>query len=554
MQKHLMNRIIKTLLLSVLLVTFMFAEEPAQLSFDSSASVISYQQTKNREIQHLLDRVYGVERVMIDIKVNVVKKEEMSNPMANLLLPGVPIQQMEAPRINNVYYLTAYDISLWIAPDVGNQATVESMIRDVMEFEKYPLSTLIVNRALDKKNNAQSIFTEDTIRGIKDIINTINISIRVPEIGDVIQAAVSSNTSLNATMQTRMDISNLIVIIVGFLVIIIVAVLLIVVLRPKKAADVSVGDSGDSSDDTPASEAAAQAAAGSAGGAGGAGSQGMMGRDMTLDVEHEDHIGETKSDLFNFIDESNIFKLAFILQQEKPKGKVADIDEYWQNVAVIVSFLPSHLSRIIFMKYSIEEQSEIIPYLAYEIDYPIEQIEELEKSLKVKLDNLVLVGGKRSVMPILDKFSNQKKSELAKQLNIKHPDVLTEIRDMIILLEDLIGLPKESLTKLLMEVDPNILALCFITMEEEKRNELFSELSEGLRDMINEVIDLRKDNYTEVEVQDATDTLIQSAKTLNRMGMIKLDLVGFGDQEETIDQDEIDKLFGEEDETPTEEN
>jgi len=94
----------------------------------------------------------------------------------------------------------------------------------------------------------------------------------------------------------------------------------------------------------------------------------------------------------------------------------------------------------------------------------------------------------------------------------------------------------------------------FITMEEEKRNELFSELSEGLRDMINEVIDLRKDNYTEVEVQDATDTLIQSAKTLNRMGMIKLDLVGFGDQEETIDQDEIDKLFGEEDETPTEEN
>jgi flagellar motor switch protein FliG len=540
----LMKNIIKLTITFCVIFSFSFTEEPVQLSFDGSAAVITYQQTKNREIQNLLDRVYGVERVMVDIKVSVIKKEEVLSQPTNLLLPGVPSQLIEPPRVGTVYYLSGYAINLWIAPDIKDQATVEKMIRDVMEFTKYPLSTIVTNRAIDKINKPNDFFNQETIDGIKEIINTINLSIKLPEIGAAINAAVSSNSHLSASMKNQMDISNLIVIIIGFLVIIIVVVLLIVVFgRAKK--EVAAGEKGDKGE----GEGDGKTAAGGAV-SGGAGGSSATGSEMSIDVSHrqagseeEEEIGHTKSELFTFVEESNIFKLAFILQQEKPKGKSADMDEYWQNVAIIVSFLPSHLSRIIFMKYTIEEQSEIIPYLAYEIDYPIEQIQELEKQFKEKLANLVLVGGKRSVMPILDKFSNQKKSELAKQLSEKHPDVLTEIRDMIILFEDLTILPKDALTKLLMEVDPNILALCFINMPEDDRNDIFSELSEGLRAMINEVIDLRKDNYTEVEVQDATDTLISTAKALNRKGVIKLNLTGFGEQDGAIDQVEIDKLF-----------
>ncbi len=546
MRDTVIKKIIKILIICSLMLSVSFSvEETAYLSFNDSAAVISYQQNKNREIQHLLDRVYGVERVMIDIKVNVTKKEEVLSQPTNLLLPGVPNQVIEPPRVGTVYYLNGYDIGIWIAPDVRDQKTVEDMVKDVMEFNKYPLSTIVVNRALDKRDKPFDFFNQATIEGIKEIMNTININIKIPEVNAAINAAVSSNSSLNAGMKTQMDINNLIVIIIGFLVIIIVVVLLIVVFgRAKKEVAGAGGAKGDGDD--------AKGTAATLGGAAAAGAQGGLaglGNEISLDVSHkqagdDDEMGHViKSELFTFVDESNIFKLAFILQQEKPKGKAANIDEYWQNVAIIVSFLPSHLSRIIFMKYTIEEQSEIIPYLAYEIDYPIEQIQELEKQFNEKLANLVLVGGKRSVMPILDKFSNQKKSELAKQLSEKHPDVLTEIRDMIILFEDLTLLPKDSLTKLLMEVDPNILALCFINMPEDERNDIFSELSEGLRAMINEVIDLRKDNYTDVEVQDATDTLISQAKALNRKGIIKLNLTGFGEQDGAIDQQEIDKLF-----------
>ena len=542
----LIKNIIKITISFCVIFSISFTEEVVQLSFDGSASVITYQQTKNREIQNLLDRVYGVERVMIDIKVNVVKKEEVLSQPTNLLLPGVPAQLIEPPRVGTVYYLYGYDINIWIAPDIKDQVAVENMIKDVMEFKKYPLSTILINKAIDKINKPYDFFNQQTIDGIKEIINTINLSIKLPEIGAAINAAVSSNSNLSASMKNQMDISNLVVIIIGFLVIIIVVVLLIVVFgRAKK--EVAGGAKGEKGEGEGAGEGKAAVGGAVSGGAGGSA---VSGSDMSLEVSHRQVAGEeeeiggvTKSDLFTFVEESNIFKLAFILQQEKPKGKSADMDEYWQNVAIIVSFLPSHLSRIIFMKYTIEEQSEIIPYLAYEIDYPIEQIQELEKQFSEKLSNLVLVGGKRSVMPILDKFSNQKKSELAKQLSEKHPDVLTEIRDMIILFEDLTILPKDALTKLLMEVDPNILALCFINMPEDDRNDIFSELSEGLRAMINEVIDLRKDNYTEVEVQDATDTLISTAKALNRKGVIKLNLTGFGEQSGAIDQVEIDKLF-----------
>jgi flagellar motor switch protein FliG len=547
-------------LLIVFLIAFLFAEP---LTFDSFPSVIAYQQQKNREIQYLLDRVYGVERVMIDIKVNVSKEETIDSSFSASTLPGTLPSELVYPSIKNIYILDSYQVNVWAVPDITDQDSIEELVKNILDFDEYNESTVLLNTAYEKNGVAQTFIFNETVKGIKDIVSSINISIRVPEIANFYSTLTSNeslssqitselaskiNSEISSGILTRMSVSNIIILLTGFLVLLLILVLfMILVMRPSKQKKGTAEDqkTDDKTDNTnqPRTQFVSQAIK----------DEFLQNPETNINIIHKEDksklneediaMAPINTDLFKFIDESNIFKLSYVLKQDKPRGDSVGLSEYWQKIAIIVSFLPSHLSRILFMRYSLEEQTEIIPYLAYELDYPLEQINNIEKELKDKLDEVILVGGKRSVMPIFDNISNIKKNEIAKKLNIHHPDVLIEIRDMIILFEDVLRLPKDSLTKLLMDIDPNVVALAFIRFNKEEKNEYISGLAEGLRNIINEVIDLRKDNATDIEVQDATDTIIQYAKELNRKGVIKLNLKSFGEEEGVIDQNEIDKLF-----------
>jgi len=214
---------------------------------------------------------------------------------------------------------------------------------------------------------------------------------------------------------------------------------------------------------------------------------------------------------------------------------------FWQRVAIIISYLPTHMSAVIFSRFTTEEQTEIIPFLTYEVEHPVSEIYELEKLYKDKV--ACLIGGKHAVLPLIDRFPADKKSEITMALHEKYPDVLFELRDMIVLFEDVIALPQEELLKVFMELDPDILALILINMDESDREQKLMGLAEGLVAMVNEVIELRKDSYAPVEIDNAKGVVVKVAKVLKKMGRINLVQKEFGVDETRMEQDDIDSLF-----------
>ena len=92
-------------------------------------------------------------------------------------------------------------------------------------------------------------------------------------------------------------------------------------------------------------------------------------------------------------------------------------------------------------------------------------------------------------------------------------------------------------------MDANLLSMSLIELEDSNRSELIGGLADGLQAMIKEVVELRKENFTDVDVTNAKDVLIKTAKSLNKAGIISLEQKEFGVNEDGMEQDEIDALF-----------
>ncbi|MDD5455736.1 MAG: FliG C-terminal domain-containing protein [Candidatus Margulisbacteria bacterium] len=558
----------------------MNTEKNTQMEFNSSSEILSYQQIKEKDLQNLLDKIFGINQVIVAIKVRVKVNNQNAQRVQTLFLPGVPIKQIAKSNIQNVYIFSHYEVTVWLNSSIKNEDEVLKKIKSWLDFDLYRNSTIQLYKEnfyqpekndtskadakfLDSikeilKNNADmntvlmndsdkkfQLLIENSMRQAEasSVENNQNIEFFKNEIKSS-KEFISTLVNKKSSSANKLELKELIFIGLGILLILTIAgVALAMFMLAKSASGIAT---------TVAESSAKESSSGGGGGYGGGGGSGMSSQiaNSSINVDaatkgFDDEITIKQDagtrDYFEFVNEGNILKLAYLLERDKPPADDPNKDLFWQKVAIIISYLPSHLGSVIFSRFDTEEQTDIIPFLTYEIEYPAKDIEELEKTYKEKV--ACLIGGKHAVLPLLDKFPTEKKTELTMALHEKHPDVLAEIRDMIVLFEDVLSLNKEDLTKVFMELDPNLLAMCLISFPEDERNTMISGLAPGLQAMVKEVISLRKDNFTEVELANAKDYLIKTAKALNKMGRISIKQKEFGVDNAKMNQDEIDALF-----------
>jgi len=239
---------------------------------------------------------------------------------------------------------------------------------------------------------------------------------------------------------------------------------------------------------------------------------------------------------FEFVDDDNIFKLK-ILMLNKYKQKKLTIEQ----IAIICSYLPASMSNIILSQFEDEEQAEIIAYLVYSNQYSMDVIAPLEKSIKEQIS--CLVGGKDVVLGLLNELRDKEKTALTKVLGEKYPDLLEEIRDMIVLFEDILLTDKDSLKKIFYSLDPYIIAAGIMQLEEGDKNQILSLLTESMKDMVNQVLELKKSSLTKVEIINAQEHILKVAKNLAKQGSITLIKKTFGNIDSKESQEDIDNLI-----------
>ncbi|MDD5456487.1 MAG: FliG C-terminal domain-containing protein [Candidatus Margulisbacteria bacterium] len=513
------------------------------ISFENSSEILSYQKVKENEIQNLLDKLYGNDNAVIALQIKVISNTPQ-RIKHSLLLPGVPNIGDVKPNNRNEFIIDHYEVSLWVNY-LLNKDEVLKRVKTWLNFNDKHKDTINVYTekfVKDEKNNDLDIIKE-LIRSSEEKSEKIIESIKQKNEEDLNRSLreLEKAKSLNSTMvekQSKIGQKEIVFYAILLFSSLILGGILFALMKISKSSNLSGAAGGSGS------------GAGGSGGGGGAGKDskdssktGMgLGVDADKNLDDEITVKESQSarDYFEFVNESNILKLAYLIEKDMPKGEKGNAI-YWQNVAVIISYLPSHLGNIILSKFKISEQAEILPYLVHETEYSSADISKLEQSYKEKV--ACLVGGKNIVKPILDKISNISKTELTVALSEKYPDILVEIRDMIILFDDILELSETDIITLFMEVDVNVIALSIIDNPKETRDRLIGYMPEGLQVMLNEVLDLRKGNVAKIEITNAQETIIKTAKILNHMGIIQMVQKQFNKNKIESDDKKIDELF-----------
>ncbi len=541
--------------------------KPVELEFNSGAEILTYQQIKEKDAQSLIDRIFGPNQVMISLKVRVKVNMANAQKIQTLFLPGVPIKQISKANIQNAYVFSHYEVNVWINSTGVSEKAVLDKIKSILDFDQYKDSTIKVSREKFSNSGGESAEMQliramidsntNTQKSSDDKFNAIlqtnlqqqELSAKESEksIG-FIKSEIKSGKEFIGQLMTnssgKVGVKEIITIALGSLLILMMGGIAFALFRLSGSATNIASSVGVAAGDASVNKSGGDSKQG--GGVGGSdvdlvGGLGLMGAGGLGSDELTFKESNAIRDYFDFVTDNNIIKLAYLLERDKPQPDDADQALFWQRVAIIISYLPTHMSAVIFSRFTTEEQTEIIPFLTYEVEHPVSEIYELEKLYKDKV--ACLIGGKHAVLPLIDRFPADKKSEITMALHEKYPDVLFELRDMIVLFEDVIALPQEELLKVFMELDPDILALILINMDESDREQKLMGLAEGLVAMVNEVIELRKDSYAPVEIDNAKGVVVKVAKVLKKMGRINLVQKEFGVDETRMEQDDIDSLF-----------
>ncbi len=544
----------------------LIVSKPVDLEFNTGAEILTYQQIKEKDAQSLVDRIFGPNQVMISLKVRVKVNIANAQKIQTLFLPGVPIKQISKANIQNAYVFSHYEVNVWINSAGVGEKTVVDKVKSILDFDQYKDSTLKVMKEkfsnsggqtaemqaikamIDSNTNTQKSSDDKFNALLQSSLQQQELSAKEREktLGFVKNELKSGREFIGLLLNNasgKVGVREIITIVLGSLLILVMAGIAFALFTLSRSAT-HLASTG--SESTGESSGSSSGTFHQGGGGGGIANMGNVSADVSgLAGLGADELTFKESnairDYFDFVTDSNIIKLAYLLERDKPQLDSPEQDTYWQKVAIIISYLPTHMSAVIFSRFTTEEQTEIIPFLTYEVEHPVEEIHELEKIYKDKVS--CLIGGKHAVLPLIDRFPAEKKSELTMALHEKYPDVLFELRDMIVLFEDVIALPQEELLKVFMELDPDILALILIEMDESERDKKMIGLAEGLIDMVREVIDLRKDTYAPVEIDNAKGVMVKVAKALKKMGRISLVQKEFGVDEAKMEQDDIDSLF-----------
>ena len=567
------NRLFFSFVALCLLFCVAFSEA-VDIEFNSGAEIQTYQQIKEKDAQSLIDRIFGPNQVMISLKVRFKVNMANAQKIQTLFLPGVPIKQISKANIQNAYIFSHYEVNVWINSAGVNEKAVIEKIKSILDFDMYKDSTIKITTEKFSNSGGQSAEMQlikamidsnvNTQKSADDKFNAIlENSLQQQELRakesektvTLLKTEIKSGKDFIGAMMNKssakLGVKEIITLVLGLLLVLMMGGIAFALFKLSRSATniaTSVVDSGGGGGN-------GSGGGGGGGSGGGSASVGVAGPAMAMamgstDVNVTSGLGTDEltfkessaiRDYFDFVTDSNIIKLAYLLERDKPQQGMPDQEDYWQKVAIIISYLPTHMSAVIFSRFTTEEQTEIIPFLTYEIEHPVNVIRDLENLYKDKV--ACLIGGKHAVLPLIDRFPAEKKSELTMALHEKHPDVLFELRDMIVLYEDVIGLPQEELLKVLMELDPDIIALCLIEMDETERIQKMEGLAEGLKAMVKEVMELRKESYAAVELDNARGVMVKVAKALKKMGRINLVQKEFGVDQAHMEQDDIDSLF-----------
>lgn len=222
-------------------------------------------------------------------------------------------------------------------------------------------------------------------------------------------------------------------------------------------------------------------------------------------------VKEDKYFALDFLKRTNLMQKdltqSYLLREKLLIKQLTDtiINEHPQVAAFIMSYLPIDKAGKIMSHISPLHHTDLV-YRIYNMKAPHSMaLKHLDIILGEKLNCLVTsdttdVGGIDSLVKIIKGTSGNTQKSIIESLDNEYPDLCEQVKQRIIVFEDIVLLNNRSVQKVLKEVDMHTLALAIKKADDEIRDVVTSNLSERAGFTLKEEIDsLGKVPLREVE-------------------------------------------------------
>ena len=211
------------------------------------------------------------------------------------------------------------------------------------------------------------------------------------------------------------------------------------------------------------------------------------------------------------------------------------INEHPQVIALIMCYMQPDKAAIVLSEFPLDLQSEVaerIGKINRTSPVVIKQIEEiLESKFSGFIDGEVeTIGGVKSLVEILNSVDRSTEKNIIGVLESKEPDLAEEVKANLFVFEDIINLDKNSIQRILREIDNDDLILALKGASEEVADLIYANMSQRAGEMIRE--DLQFMGPVRLSaVEEAQQKIVAIIRMLDEAGEI---LMGRGDQDSVV--------------------
>lgn len=208
-------------------------------------------------------------------------------------------------------------------------------------------------------------------------------------------------------------------------------------------------------------------------------------------------------------------QLANLLLHEQP-----------QTVALILCYMQPDKAAMILSQFSIEKQSEIAERIGTITRTTPAVIEKIEKVIETKFSIFVdneteSVGGVHTLVEILNSVGRSTEKNIISMLEEKQPELANEVKAKLFTFEDIVGLERGDVQKVLREVDNDQLALALKGVSEDIKQFVFQNLSSRAVETLQEELQFMGPARLSA-VEEAQQKVVSVIRRLDEVGEIYL--------------------------------
>jgi flagellar motor switch protein FliG len=227
---------------------------------------------------------------------------------------------------------------------------------------------------------------------------------------------------------------------------------------------------------------------------------------------------------FNIIRKADIQQLTNLLLNEHP-----------QTVALLLCYMQPEKSATILSQFPNKLQVEIAERIGMISNTSPIIIRRIEQVIENKFSNYVensaeTIGGVNALVEILNSASRGTEKNILNDLEKRQPDLSNEVKASLFTFEDIVGLDRLDVQKVLRDVDNNTLVLALKGTTDDIREFIYSNLSSRAVENIKEEIQFMGPTRLSA-VEEAQQQVVAVIRHLDETGEI---YIGRGDQDAVV--------------------